>query len=72
MRKSWKFVGMLVVVVLVLGGVLIGVGFLTGANKDRIDQVADAALGITETVETIRSFFNDPHSFELFLQNLTF
>ena len=72
MRKSWKFVSMLVVVVLILGGVLIGVGFLTGANSDRIYQVADAALGITETASTIQSFFDNPQSFELFLQNLTF
>lgn len=72
MRKSWKFVGMLVLVVLILGGVMIGVGFLTGANTERIDQVVDAALGVTSTADSIQAFFETPQSFDSFLQNFTF
>ena len=49
MRKGWKFVGILFVVVLFLGVVFLGVGFLTGGDAERIFQVADASLSITDS-----------------------
>ncbi|MBQ6365961.1 MAG: hypothetical protein IJI61_06050 [Oscillospiraceae bacterium] len=72
MRKGWKFVGILFVVVLFLGVVFLGVGFLTGGDAERIFQVADASLSITDSFNNYQEFFEDPQNFENLLQGLPF
>ena len=72
MKKGWKFVGILFVVVLLLGALCLGVGFLTGGDAERIFQVADSSLLITDSIENYREFFEDPQSIESILQALPF
>ena len=72
MKKGWKFVGILFVVVLLLGALCLGVGFLTGGDAERIFQVADSSLHITDSIENYREFFEDPQSIESILQALPF
>lgn len=47
MSKVWKIVGLIALIALVAGAVLAGVGFMTGANLSRVQDVlpADAAPG---------------------------
>ena len=72
MKKGWKFVGILFTVVLLLGAVCLGVGFLTGADAGRIFLVADASFHITDSINNFREFFEDPQSIESILQALPF
>ena len=72
MKKGWKFVGILFVVVLLLGAVCLGVGFLTGADADRIFQVADSSLSITDSIHNYQEFFDDPQNIESLLEALPF
>ncbi len=72
MKKSWRFIGVLVLVVLFLGAVCIGVGFLTGADAERIYTVADNALKISDTIDNYTEFFEDPHHLDDLLLYLPF
>lgn len=51
MKKAWRIIISIVLIVLLLGGVFIGVGFLTGADTDRIYSVLDARYNLTEWIE---------------------
>ncbi len=72
MKKGSHFIGILVVVLLFIGAVCIGVGFLTGADAERVYIVADNALGISNTIQNYTEFFEDPQHLESILQNLPF
>ena len=47
MKKGWKIIGILVLVVIILGGICAGVGMMTGAEFDRIYDVLDAKYNLT-------------------------
>ena len=47
MKKGWYIVLVVVLVALLLGAVCIGVGFITGANTERIYSVLDDRYSIT-------------------------
>ena len=47
MKKGWYIVLIVVLVALLLGAVCIGVGFITGANTERIYSVLDDKYSIT-------------------------
>lgn len=53
MKKGWKVVGIIVFVALLLGIVFTAVGFMTGADYDRIYSVLDARYYITEYIEYV-------------------
>lgn len=57
MKKGWKAVGIIVFVALLLGIVFTAVGFMTGADYDRIYSVLDARYYITEYIEYGRQVF---------------
>ncbi len=71
MNKSWKFIGVMILIVLGLGVLCAGVGFLTGADAQRIFQIVDDRLAITESIEMYRQFFQSPDPLESFLQSLS-
>ena len=50
MKRVWKSVGVLVLTVVVVGAILIGVGFITGADTSRIYSVLDNQYLLTEKV----------------------
>ena len=68
MKKIWSFLWIIVVVLLVLGIVCAGVGFLTGADPDRIFEIVDKEYDVAKTAGAyydsfrtfVQSFF---HSF---------
>lgn len=41
MKRGWKIILIIVVAALVLGGLSVGVGMMTGADMDRIYSVMD-------------------------------
>lgn len=51
MKKGWKIVGIIVLVLLLLGVVFTAVGIMTGADFARIYSVLDARYHITEYME---------------------
>lgn len=51
MKKGWRVVIVIVLICLLLGGVCIGVGLMTGADMERIYSVLDARYHITEYYE---------------------
>lgn len=53
MKKGWKVVSIIVFVALLLGIVFTAVGFMTGADYDRIYSVLDARYYITEYIEYV-------------------
>lgn len=46
MKKAWSIIVVIVLVAILLGAVSVGVGFLTGAEPDRIMSVLEAHFGI--------------------------
>ena len=62
MKKIWSFLWIIVVVLLVLGIVCAGVGFLTGADFGRIFDIVDKEYDV---VNTAGAYYN---SFQTFLQ----
>ena len=46
MKKGWKVVLIVMLIAVVLGGVCIGVGSMTGADMDRIYSVLDNRYSI--------------------------
>lgn len=63
MKKIWSFLWIIVVVLLVLGIVCAGVGFLTGADFGRIFDIVDKEYDV---VNTAGAYYN---SFQTFLQS---
>lgn len=59
MKKIWKFIGVMVIVILVLGGICAGVGFLTGADGARIFGVLDAEYNITASFQAYSATFQE-------------
>lgn len=51
MKKGWKIVGIIVLVMLLLGVVCTAVGIMTGADFARIYSVLDAKYYITDYME---------------------
>lgn len=51
MKKGWKIVGIIVLVMLLLGVVCTAVGIMTGADWARIYSVLDAKYYITDYME---------------------
>ena len=60
MKKIWSFLWIIVVVLLVLGIVCAGVGFLTGADFGRIFDIVDKEYDVVTTAgayyDSFRSF----------------
>ena len=48
MRKAWKIVGILVLIVIILGAICVGVGLLTGGDTSRIYSVIDNKYNLKE------------------------
>ena len=63
MKKIWSFLWIIVVVLLVLGIVCAGVGFLTGADFGRIFDIVDKEYDV---VNTAGAYYD---SFQTFLQS---
>ena len=68
MKKIWSFLWIIIVILLFLGIVCAGVGFLTGAEFDRIFDVIDKEYDVVKTAtayyESFQSFFQSIiHSF---------
>ena len=55
MGKAWKTVGILVLIVIVLGAVLVGVGFMTGADMARIYSIVEDHYLLNATYEWIQT-----------------
>lgn len=51
MKKGWRVIIMIVLVAVLLGGVAVAVGFMTGAETDRIYSVLDNRYNITMWLE---------------------
>ena len=49
MKKIWSFLWIIVVILLILGIVCAGVGFLTGADPERIYEVVDGEYDLAKT-----------------------
>lgn len=47
MKKGWRIIGAIVLTVLLLGAVAVFVGFVTGADWDRVYSVLDNRYNIT-------------------------
>ena len=54
MKKGWKMIGIIVLAVVVIGAVLTGIGFVTGADTSRIYYVLDDDYVLTEKIEWFR------------------
>ena len=63
MKKIWSFLWIIVVVLLVLGIVCAGVGFLTGADFGRIFEIVDKEYDV---VKTAGAYYD---SFQTFVQS---
>ena len=57
MKSGWKTVGILVLIVIVLGAVLVGVGFMTGADTNRIYSIVEDHYLLNATYEWIQTVF---------------
>lgn len=66
MKKVWKAVGVLALIMVILGAILIGVGFVTGADTSRIYSVLDNQYLLTEKIDWLAQVF-DLYSDALFL-----
>ena len=58
MKRAWSIIISIVLIVLLLGGVFIGVGFLTGADTSRIYSVLDARYNLTEWIQYFAEVYN--------------
>lgn len=59
MKKGWKIIGVLVLVVIILGGICLGVGIMTGAEYSRIYDVLNSKYGISSLYQSITQYFNE-------------
>lgn len=57
MKKCWKVIGSIVLVVFVLGLICVGVGILTGAESTRILNVLDDRFQIESTLNLYSQYF---------------
>lgn len=57
MKKGWKIVGILVLVVIILGAICVGAGLMTGAEFDRIYDVLDGRYGLTMLYKKSADYF---------------
>lgn len=71
MNKVRKVIGIIILIILGLGILCAGVGFLTGADADRIFQIVDGRLSLTQSFEMYRQFFQRPDPLGNFLQSLS-
>ena len=53
MKKGWKIVGVVVLVIIVLGAICVGIGLLTGADGERIYNVLDQEYNITSFYQQV-------------------
>ena len=51
MKKAWRIIISIVLIVILLGGVFLGVGLITGADTGRIYSVIDSRYNFTEWME---------------------
>lgn len=56
MKKTWKIVGIIALIIILLGGLCIAVGFLTGAESGRIISVLNSDYGLSETVSSFTGY----------------
>ena len=54
MKKGWQIIIAAVSIMILLGGICMGVGFITGAEFDRIYTVVDNRLNITVYTEWVK------------------
>ena len=57
MNKGWRIILSIVLVALILGGLCFGVGFLTGADLERIIQNVDGHYNLSAYVEAYTAYF---------------
>ena len=53
MKKGWKIVAVIVLIVIILGAVCVGIGALTGASLSRIYSVIDYQYGLTTLFDSL-------------------
>ncbi len=58
MKKVWKAVGVLALIMVILGAILIGVGFVTGADTSRIYSVLDNQYLLTDKIDWLSQVFD--------------
>ena len=56
MKKGWKIILVIVLVVIFIGALCIGVGMLTGSDSARIYSVLDEELSLTEAYNTYSDY----------------
>ena len=54
MKKAWRIIISIVLIAVLLGGVCVGVGFITGADTDRIYSVLDSRYNLTDWIAYIK------------------
>ena len=59
MKKTWKAIGVVILIIAVLGGLCVGVGLLTGADATRIYSVLDARFDISATIELYSQYIDE-------------
>lgn len=58
MKRAWRIIIAIVLIVILLGGVFMGVGFLTGADMDRIYSILDARYNLTEWIQYFEEVYS--------------
>lgn len=58
MKKGWKFVGIMFLIILFLGAVCIGVGFLTGGDWGRIYSTLNDRFQIEQVASVYSQYFS--------------
>ena len=58
MKKVLRFVAFLALAILVIGGICIAAGYLTGAESSRIYSVVDNTYGLTALLDSLSSAWN--------------
>ena len=59
MKKGWKIVGILVLIVIILGALCVGVGLLTGGDTARIYSVLDSRYNLGELYRVYAQYIAD-------------
>ena len=57
MKKGWKFIGVMFLIILFLAGVCAAVGFLTGGDVSRIWQIFDNRFDLTHGLQVYSEYF---------------
>ena len=58
MKKAWRIIISIVLIVALLGGVLIGVGIITGSDTERILSVLDARYNFSTKLSQWLDYFS--------------